>query len=197
MQIQKIISGKIDNNTYILKNDANECLIIDASANLDEVKSIVGDSQVVGVLLTHGHYDHFVNLDKIVNEFQTKCYLSEFELEKLYSPKLNYSIVFNTFYATKLQEENFEKLFNEQQFNLGEFNIRAMLTPGHTNGCMCYLIDDKYLFTGDTLFENSHGRTDLVTSDEKEMKNSLKFLKENFAGFKFYAGHGEDGIVKK
>ena len=97
MQIQKIISGKIDNNTYILKNDANECLIIDASANLDEVKSIVGDSQVVGVLLTHGHYDHFVNLDKIVNEFQTKCYLSEFELEKLYSPKLNYSIVFNTF----------------------------------------------------------------------------------------------------
>lgn len=197
MQIEKIVSGRIDNNTYVLKNDANECLIVDASASLEEIKNLVGDSKVVGVLLTHGHYDHFVNLDKIINEYQTKCYLSELELDKLYSPKLNYSPVFNTFFCSKLEEESFEKLYNEQQFSLGQFSIRAMLTPGHTNGCMCYLIDNKHLFTGDTLFENSHGRTDLLTSDEKEMKNSLKFLKDNFGGFKFFAGHGEDGVVRK
>ena len=197
MQIEKIVSGRIDNNTYILKNEANECLIIDASASLEEVKTIVADGHVVGVLLTHGHYDHFVNLDKIINEYQTKCYISKLELEKLYSPKLNYSPVFNTFFSTKLEEDSFEKLNDEQQFNLGQFNIRAMLTPGHTCGCMCFLIDNKHLFTGDTLFECSHGRTDLLTSNERDMKNSLKFIKDNFAGFTFYAGHGENGIVKK
>ena len=97
MQIEKIISGKLDNNTYVVKNNKNECIIIDASANVEDIKDLVEDCSVKGVLLTHGHYDHFVNLDNIINAFDTKCYLSEFELEKLYSPKLNYSIVFNTF----------------------------------------------------------------------------------------------------
>jgi len=197
MQIEKIISGKLDNNTYILKNDDNECLIIDAAANLEDVKQVVADNTVVGVLLTHGHYDHFVNLDSIVNNYQTKCYISELELEKLYSPKLNYSIVFNTFYSTKLdEEESFVKLQDNDNFTLGGFDIKAMLTPGHTNGSMCFLINDNHLFTGDTLFESSHGRTDLLTSDEEQMKDSLKFLKQNFSGFKFYAGHGEDGVVR-
>ena len=123
MQIEKIVSGRIDNNTYILKNEANECLIIDASASLEEVKTIVADGHVVGVLLTHGHYDHFVNLDKIINEYQTKCYISKLELEKLYSPKFNYSPVFNTFFSTKLEEDSFEKLNDEQQFNLGQFFV--------------------------------------------------------------------------
>ncbi|MBQ3047997.1 MAG: MBL fold metallo-hydrolase, partial [Clostridia bacterium] len=62
MQIEKIISGKLDNNTYILKNDKKQCLIIDAAANLEDIIQKVGDFAVEGVLLTHGHYDHFVNL---------------------------------------------------------------------------------------------------------------------------------------
>ena len=197
MQLKKIISGKLDNNTYILKNDANECLIIDAAANLEDVKNEVEDATVVGVLLTHGHYDHFVNLDNIVNEYNIKCYLSELELEKLYSPKLNYSIVFNTFYASKLEEENFEKLQDNQTFSVGSFNIKAFLTPGHTNGCMCFLINDKYLFTGDTIFENGFGRTDLLTGDAKALKKSIDFLNKNFKDFEFYSGHGEDGKIWK
>ena len=80
MELKKIISGKLDNNTYILKNEANECLIIDAAASLEEVKQEVAGSKVVGVLLTHGHYDHFVNLDDIINEYNVKCYLSELEV---------------------------------------------------------------------------------------------------------------------
>lgn len=197
MTLKKIISGKLDNNTYILKNEANECLIIDAAASLEDVKKEVEDSKVVGVLLTHGHYDHFVNLDSIINEYNVKCYLNEFEVEKLYSPKLNYSIVFNTFYSTKLEEENFETISGNQEFNLGLFNIKAYLTPGHTNGCMCYLINDKFLFTGDTLFENSYGRTDLLTGDYAQIKKSLQFLKDEFLGFEFYSGHGETGKVRK
>lgn len=197
MKLGKIISGKLDNNTYILKNEFNECLIIDAAASLEQIKNEVADGTVVGVLLTHGHYDHFVNLDNIINEYNIKCYLSEFEVEKLYSPKLNYSIVFNTFYSTKLEEENFEKLQDKQEFSVGHFDIKAYLTPGHTNGCMCYLVNDEFLFTGDTLFENGYGRTDLLTGDSAQIKKSLEFLKNSFLGFKFYSGHGEDGKIRK
>ncbi|MBQ3047462.1 MAG: MBL fold metallo-hydrolase, partial [Clostridia bacterium] len=133
--------------------------------------------------------------DTIIKHYQTKCYISEIELEKLYNPKMNYSIVFNTFYSSKLEEEHFVKLQDQNEFLLGNFKVKTMLTPGHTSGCMCYLINNTYLFTGDTLFKSSHGRTDLLTSSSDQMSKSLKFLKNNFSGQTFYPGHGEEGIV--
>ena len=95
LQIKTLISGKLDNNTYILCNEQNEAILIDAAAELQDIIARTEDYKVLGVILTHGHYDHFVNLDKIVKHFDIKCYLTKPELEKLYNPKANYSIVFN------------------------------------------------------------------------------------------------------
>lgn len=198
MKIQKIISGKLDNNTYIVSNSNDECFIVDASCTVEELKRYTDNKKVLAVLLTHGHYDHFVNLDNILTEYpDIKCYIFNTELEKLYSPKLNYSIVFNTFFSAKSQEDRFEKLQDKQEFVLGDFNIKVFLTPGHTDGSVCYLINNQVLFTGDTLFSNAHGRTDLLTGDYAQMKQSLAFIKNNFKGMSFYAGHGEDDTVRQ
>ena len=197
MIIQKIVSGKLDNNTYVVANNKNECVIIDASCSVEELKKTVGEKQVLAVLLTHGHYDHFINLDNILTEYpQIKCFVYQTELEKLYSPKLNYSIIFNNFFTTKLDESRFEKIQDGQEFSIGSFNIKVILTKGHTDGSVCYLINNAYLFTGDTLFLGTHGRTDLLTGSSSHMQKSLRFISKNFKGLPFYAGHGDDGIVE-
>ena len=198
MQIDKIISGRIDNNTYILTNKNSECLIVDCSCSLEEILKRVKENKVVGVLLTHGHYDHFSELDNVIRHFNVKCYVSLLDAEKLFNPKMNYSIIFNKIYTSKLSlEEDFVLLnSNISGFKVGGFNVSYVLTPGHTNGGVCYLVDGNYLFTGDTLFADSCGRTDLLTGSEEDMQKSLNYLKDNFAGLKFYPGHGDNGTVK-
>lgn len=196
MKIEKIISGKLDNNTYVVSNDMNECIIVDASCSVEELKLFTAGKKVLAVLLTHGHYDHFINLDNILAEYtDIKSYIYKTELEKLYSPKLNYSIIYNTFFATKLDEDKFVLVEHEEELNLGNFYIKVFLTSGHTDGSVCYLINNEALFSGDTLFLGTHGRTDLLTGSYAKMQKSLKFISKNFKGMPFYSGHGEDGIV--
>ena len=196
MRVNTIVSGKIDNNTYVVTNENKECIIVDCACELEKILKVIEDCKVVAVLLTHGHYDHFVNLDKIVNHFKVKCYVSNLDFEKLYNPKMNYSIIFNKFFSTKLLEEDFVVLKESVgSFSIEGFDVSYFLTPGHTNGSLCYLVNNEILFTGDTIFSSSYGRTDLLTGSEEDMKNSLTFLKEKFCGVKFYPGHGEFGVI--
>lgn len=194
MKIKTLISGKLDNNTYILCNEQNEAILIDAAADLQDIVARTEDYKVLGVILTHGHYDHFVNLDKIVKHFDVKCYLTKAELEKLYNPKLNYSIVFNQIKTSKLTDENFEILDEEDEFELGSFKIKTFVTKGHTDGSICVEVE-KILFTGDTKFACTYGRTDLITGSEEDMQKSLELLDKKYKGWEIYPGHGKPGKI--
>ena len=197
MQIEKITSGKLNNNTFILSNDKDECILIDCSCDIDEIIKRTKDLKVLGVFLTHGHYDHFMSLEKVVNKFEVKCYISSLDYEKLFNPKMNYSIVFNKIHSVKLNENKFVLLeSNKGEINVENFKIKYFSTPGHTNGSLCYGVNDEFLFTGDTLFARTCGRTDLISGNEEEMTKSLHFLSEKFLGKKFYPGHGANGVVE-
>lgn len=195
IKIDKIVSGNLNNNTYILSKN-KECIIIDCSCSLEQIKIKTKNLKVLGVLLTHGHYDHFVSLESVINYFNVNCYVSSLDLEKLFSPKMNYSIVLNKFYSVKLPQNKFTLLPHKKgKFKLGCFDISYYLTPGHTNGSLCFLIDN-FLFTGDTLFSGSYGRCDLITGNKTDMINSLKFLRNKFLGFTIYPGHDSEGTVE-
>jgi glyoxylase-like metal-dependent hydrolase (beta-lactamase superfamily II) len=194
MKIKTLISGKLDNNTYILCNDQNEAILIDAAAELEDIIARTEDYKVLGVILTHGHYDHFVNLDKIVKHFDIKCFITQPELEKLYNPKANYSIVFNQIKTSRLTEDNFKILTENDEFELGSFEIKTFVTTGHTNGSICIEIE-KTLFTGDTKFARTYGRTDLITGSEEEMQQTLDFLDKKYKGWEIYPGHGKPGKI--
>ena len=197
MQVEKIVSGKLRNNTYVVYNKNNECLLVDCSCSLEEIISRTKNAKVLGVLLTHGHYDQFCSLDQVLEHFKINCYVHNLDFEKLFNPKSNYSIVFNKIYSVKTPKENFVLLDNNNNsFKLGNFNIKFFQTPGHTNGSVCYLINDEFLFTGDTLFSNCCGRCDLITGNEQQMEESLKFLTKKFSNSKFYPGHGSLGELK-
>lgn len=195
MKIKTLVSGKLDNNTYIVCNDdATECFLVDAAADLEDIKPRVDEMKVLGIILTHGHYDHFVNLDKIMDYYNVKCYMTETDLEKLYNPKWNYSIVFNQIKTSKQPKENFVLLGENDSFSLGSFDIKTFVTKGHTDGSICIEVE-KVLFTGDTKFCWSTGRTDLISGSEEDMQKSLEYLEKKYKGTTFYPGHGKPGVI--
>jgi len=195
MLVEKIVSGRLRNDTYIVSNEKNECVLIDASCDLEEIENRVKSKAVLGVFLTHGHYDHFVSLESILKKFNTKCFIYKTEIEKLKNPKANYSIVFNKIVSLRIDPEDFVLVDDNQNLKLSDFDINIFLTKGHTDGSICIDINNEALFTGDTLFKNSYGRTDLISGSEEDMQKSLIMLKQNFSGRKIYPGHGESSFV--
>ena len=86
-------------------------------------------------------------------------------------------------------------LNNNDEFNISNMNFKIIATPGHTNGSICYLLNDKYLFTGDTLFYHSFGRTDFPTGDYNELMKSLEFLSNLNYDYIVLPGHGESTSI--
>ena len=182
MEIKKIL-GVYDSNTFVVKKDGC-CLIVDSGANFDEVKLAVGDCKVVGVFLTHGHFDHALNALNYANAFGCKVFASDKIIEIISSPKKNYG---ETFYVDSF--EKFDFLQGDIKLCVDCFNIEVLATPGHTPCSVCYLIDGQ-LFAGDTVFDGGIGRVDLIGSSKNDMVKSLQKLQT----VKFehcHSGHGQ------
>lgn len=168
MVVERLVSKYLDSNTYILK-EKGEAVIIDAGVDFEIVKKAVADFKVVGVLLTHGHYDHALNVKKYAKEFGVNIYASENIIATLSDVEANYGENF------KIEDfSNFVLLKDETNFCLGNnFHIHAIWTPGHSHCSMSYLICLQ-LFSGDFLFKDGIGRMDLISSNKKEMIESLE-----------------------
>ena len=182
LKIIKLV-GLYDSNVYILEKD-NECLIIDAGLSLEKVKEVVRDKKVVGVLLTHGHFDHSFFANDYAKYFG--CKILAHENSKLtMSDKTAFcgdnGQVINEFSA-------FDFFKGEWGKSLGEFKVKCFYFPGHCH-CECgYLIEDN-LFAGDFLFEKSFGRIDLKFSSKEDMIKSLSRVRE-IEFETLYSGHG-------
>lgn len=187
MQVKRIISKVYESNTYIIIN-GEEALIIDGGATSEEIKRgfSVSSAKVVGVLVTHGHFDHSFYLEKYIDRFKCKVYLAREAKETLADPNKNYGDNFSI-----KAGKNYKCLDGDGEIQISSFNVKYYHTPGHSKCCMTYLIDDK-LFSGDTVFKKTIGRTDLYGGSDKEMKESLeKIIKLPFK--EVYPGHGNQG----
>ena len=184
MKIKRIESEFLKSNTFILTK-GQECLIVDACVKVGKVKQVVKGKKVVGVLLTHGHFDHVFYAEEYKKEFDCPIYISKQGKITATDVNLTYG---NEFCISK------RSIFNifdvEKIFKCGDFKIKIYKTPGHSMGSVSYLIDNE-LFAGDTLFNRGIGRCDLLGSNEEEILESLKKLQD----VKFsvcHSGHGED-----
>lgn len=184
MEVIKILGDIYDSNVYIITKD-DSCIIIDSGANLNKIKPFLKGKDILGVLLTHGHYDHSIYCNDYAKEFNCKIYANEnikmtmSDGEAIYSED---NSVINDF-------SNFVFLAGDEEIKLGEFDIKYYYCPGHSI-CSDVFIIDNQMFSGDVLFERAIGRTDLKFSNKDEMYNSLCKLE----GLKFenvYSGHGE------
>ncbi len=190
MEVQTIVSGRLDNNTYIVSS-SGKAIIIDAAATVAEIKKVLGNNEVVGVFLTHGHFDHIANLDDIINTFNVKCYLNNNAIDKLYDPHTNCSEMFNFEQISKLPKDSFILVHDAEVFDvLPKTIFVALHTPGHTDCGMTYVID-KCMFTGDLIFKHDIGRSDLPTSSRLDLRQSLTKMYSRKKNYTIYPGHGQ------
>lgn len=191
MQIKRIPAGVYAANCYILMDeDTKESAVIDPGGDANNLIKAIKDmnAKVKYILLTHGHADHTGAVIQLKNEFNSPIYINE----------QDYQLIKNGAYMYGDIVENVDQYINEGDvFSLGNTQVKSILTPGHTPGGVCFLVDDM-IFTGDTLFEGSIGRTDFDGGNFetiiKSIKDKLMTLPENIVVF---PGHGSESNIGK
>lgn len=155
---------------------------------LDRKLSEVGYDNIEYVLLTHGHYDHTGGANDVIKKTDNMAKVAIYKTEEefLSDSYLNLSLPFTGRAWPVIKADVL--LSDGDKIELGSSVITVMHTPGHTKGSVCYICDDN-IFSGDTLFCESAGRTDFPTSDEHEMYESLHKLAALEGDYTVYPGH--------
>ena len=188
MQIKVINFESWKANMYIVSNQ-NTALVIDPSYSY-EIANETAKKEITAVLITHGHYDHICELDSYVKA-NVPIYGSVNLKAMLESDSKNCSSLFGERFII-----NTKYNLIDEKFTINDMTITVYKTPGHTECSVCYVIKNS-MFSGDTLFKGSIGRTDLPTGDLTKMVRSLKMLKSLGNSLSVFPGHGESTILLK
>ena len=174
-------------NCYLVSS-GGEAALIDASATLSHVNEALGaaGSELKFILLTHGHYDHTKYVTQIKQSTGAKVCIHRADDEMLSDSDKNCYRLFNT--GEQVAEKADVLLEEGDVLALGGEEIKVIHTPGHTKGSVCFLTG-SVIFTGDTLFRDSIGRTDFYGGDEDELFRSLRRLASLEGEYELYPGH--------
>lgn len=189
MIIKQFIAGQLENNMYLVADEASKkAVLIDASSNIPELIEAAKDYDVEYILLTHGHFDHIMGLSSLKQALNAKAVISKDDL--VISDNINeFTRLFGLPDTTPPTYDLY--VSDGDVLNVGGLEIKVIHTPGHTEGGVCYLIDGK-LFSGDTLFRESVGRTDLFGGNFKKLSDSIKNKLFKLDGkIEVYPGHGD------
>ncbi len=196
--IKRFVVNEFGTNCYIYKDsDTNESIVIDPGGKEKQIIDFIKTNNLTlkYIILTHCHYDHILALDKIIEDFNVPVIIHMDEYQSIMDDAINLSLYFGSPISNKLTNINWLKVKDMDIVKLGNQNIYILHTPGHTKGSICLYIKDKFLFTGDTLFCGSVGRTDFPTGDIEQIDESLKRIIFLPANIIFFPGHGEPCIV--
>ncbi len=180
-------------NTYIVYSGTH-AFVIDPCVSMLALTSAAEQLGVTveGILLTHGHFDHTVSIDRVRDALGIPAYVHVHDAVMLTDSKKNAYFDFCGKECTHLPAERI--LHEGDSLTLGDEALKVIHTPGHTGGCVCYLSDD-FIVTGDTLFADSVGRCDLWSGDSEVLRTSLARLRTLPRTLKLYAGHGEPSTL--
>ena len=203
MKINHYVVGPVQTNCYIvINNETKGCFIIDPGASGMQLAEKLKQDNLnpVAVLLTHGHFDHAGAAEELAKEFDIKIYAHEAERDTLADPKKNVSWMIGaneSYHADVFLKDN-------EIINLADFEIKVLHTPGHTEGGCCYYVPEEHIvFSGDTLFADSVGRTDFPGGSMSQIVRSIqeKLLTLSEAGnletdIMVYPGHNEPTTIE-
>ncbi len=179
MQIAVTPVGLYQTNCYIVWQETREdCILIDPGDQPEKILELAGrqGKSVAAILLTHGHFDHVGGVKRIAKETGCPVYLHP--AEKTLPPIMTAGPLYFT--------DGYE-----DTVTVAGLTFTVLHTPGHTPGSVC-LVCENAMFSGDTLFAGSCGRTDFPGSDPAEMVRSLKMLYDLPGDFQVLSGHGEE-----
>lgn len=195
-EVLRYIVGPVCTNCYLLVNHkTGELLVVDPGdqAQLIEKRIEKTGAKPVAILLTHGHFDHAGAAEELADKYQISIYAHEAERKTLEDPGLNLCGMIGEHKVYRA--DIFVK--DEEVLNLAGFSIRVFFTPGHTiGGCCYYIADEKILFSGDTLFQESVGRTDFPRGSASDLiraiREKLMPLPDDVT---VYTGHDESTLI--
>ncbi len=187
MKIHTLVLGDYQTNCYIVwGGNGAECAVIDPGYDASRVlqKAAELGLAVDAILLTHGHFDHVGAVEELVRQTGCSLWMCEGDWSQFPNPV-------NAYFYPLANCDFTEVHFCEQDeiIRAGGLRFDVLSTPGHTWGSVCYRCENA-LFTGDTLFAGSCGRTDLPGGDGKTLRESLERLKALDADYTVYPGHG-------
>ena len=188
LKIDTLPLGSYQTNCYIVRDAASgSCAIIDPGSDTNAILGFLAKHGLTAdvILLTHGHFDHVEAVEEIVEATGCALWMSERDWSQKNSPLTSYFYPIANCDFTEVQfcEEG-------ETIRAGGLAFTVLETPGHTHGSVCFLCENA-LFSGDTLFAGSCGRTDLPGGDWDTIQTSLKRLAELEGNFTVYPGHGD------
>lgn len=175
MEIKRLVLGLVRTNCYIVySEETKKAVIIDPAADSRRIMEEISGLGIVpeAILLTHGHFDHMLAAESLKNGYQIPICVHKADAELVKHPDLNCSQQFlHMSYSISADEE----LEDGQNLRFLDGAFTVLSTPGHTEGSCCYYAkEDSILFSGDTLFQESVGRTDLPTGSAAKLVNSIR-----------------------
>lgn len=193
MKIETFVLGDVRTNCYLLINEeTKEALVVDPADRADViVRKLIDEGLTLkAILLTHGHGDHILAVGALKKQFGVKVYAAKAEEALLSDTAQNLS---KALFGIEVTVKPDVFLEDGQEFEEAGIRLRMLHTPGHTpGGCCYYQAEEKILFSGDTLFCGSIGRTDFpggsLSQLVRSVKEKLLVLPEDV---KVYPGHEE------
>lgn len=191
MRVIPVVNKPFDSYCYIVTKDDENCLIIDLGGDFSVIEGVLKVEKLtpIAVLLTHSHFDHVCGIKSVRNK-GVPVYISQNDAKNLESTEGTLSSFVGVNYAPVFDYQTLDEKF----YLFGDILVEVIYTPGHTSGSVVYKINDL-IFSGDTVFKGTVGRTDLPSGSYSDIKKSVnrliaRLLNGN-TNYKIYPGHGD------
>lgn len=196
MKLKIFSDGLTGGNSYLLSKKG-QAVLIDPGFNGQKIIAYCQEKAILikHVILTHGHHDHIRDLRHLVKIFSFDLSIHAQDYPFLFDPVKSYASAFGTNERLNIEKIVIHQIKQDETRTYLDEQFKLLSTPGHTAGSICILYQ-KMLFSGDTLFYDSVGRTDLFSGSSTAMHHSLKKLEAKISDqVTVYPGHGRHGLM--
>ena len=198
MKIDKLTLGNFKTNCYVISHNGT-AFVIDPASDGETIEAFLNNNNYVlkAIFLTHGHQDHIGAVDYLYDKYKCQIWAHYFDYELITASNPSKLIQFPSMKGIKVVSP--VKYFKEDfyTFEFDDVIIDAILTPGHTEGSVTYVLRNYLrIFSGDTVFKDSVGRTDFPTSNREKLNESINLYKTFKDECVIHPGHGESTTIK-
>jgi hydroxyacylglutathione hydrolase len=191
VRYKRIITNLLEENTYIIYNEKNECIILDPGFGFDLIDSFIKSKNLKpkAIIATHGHFDHLASAADLIDKYNLPLYVCK--NDQLVVENFERAAGYWGVEARKPLVSNWIDS-KEKKLEISNFSFLVIFNPGHSPGCISFVIDN-FIFCGDLIFKGSIGRTDLPLSSPSDMAISLdKFVNSFTSDYTLLTGHGDE-----